>query len=210
MNIRQKKLSHKQVSYRAYLCVFQWKNIFCCCAAVISPSMIWYGVFDHILSMFRLNDQIHKFLIKKHWIVYFHLSHHLSASFTRNWIATDTCQLFLFETFSATRKIKDGQKIAKAKPFHMNDENDTKTNDLCKCIKSDGTRMGSKMNGYTWCLDQTHDTGRYVHSRKKLIYITPNSFFFLKMIQLFLVIKNVFFLTGYTTRLNILQKIYEK
>lgn len=31
----------------------------------------------------------------------------------------------------------------------MNDENDTKTNDLCKCIKSDGMRMGSKMNGYT-------------------------------------------------------------
>lgn len=59
------------------------------------------------------------------------------------------------------------KKITNAKPFHMNDENDTKTNDLCKCIKSDGTRMGLKMDGYTWCLDQTHDTGLCVHSRKK-------------------------------------------
>lgn len=45
---------------------------------------------------------------------------------------------------------------------------------------------------------------------KKLIYITPNSFFLSENDSTFLVIKNVFFLTGYTTRLNILQKIYEK
>lgn len=37
----------------------------------------------------------------------------------------------------------------------------------------------------------------------KLFFLSEND-------STFLVIKNVFFLTGYTTRLNILQKIYEK
>lgn len=51
--------------------------------------------------------------------------------------------------FIETLPLKDGLKITNAKQFHMNDENDTKTNDLCKCIKSDSTRMALKMDGST-------------------------------------------------------------
>lgn len=57
---------------------FPIKKKFCCCAAVTSPSIIWFGVFDHILSMFRLNDQIHKFLIKKSIELYIFISHTIS------------------------------------------------------------------------------------------------------------------------------------
>lgn len=80
---KAKKLSHKQVEYWAYLCV--WKCIFLMLAVQPSLRMIWYGHFCvHIFSMFRLNDQAHKFLKTLNCIFPFvhHTHKHMSILFS--------------------------------------------------------------------------------------------------------------------------------
>lgn len=142
--------------------------------------MIWFGVFDHILSMFRLNDQIHKFLIKKALNCIFpSLTPSLGVIYSKLNCHRHMPTISIWNVFCNEKNKGWAKKITNAKPFHMNDENDTKTNDLCKCIKSDGTRMGLKMDGYTWCLDQTHDTGLCVHSRKKNSSTSHQTLFFI-------------------------------